>query len=324
MLRTLRRILVLVGLACGLGACSDAADSAGSGGATGATSSSTGGAAAGTGGSGSGVGGAVGTGGAGGEGGGVPEPDFDTIPWSTGDTIGHGVAFKDTGNPRGENAFIGYAGYGIPLGAAEAWVRELYAADLKARGVRWVYAVQGPADVYYSGFEIGNSKIAAALGAELGPTTDFVLVAAHSSGTYVAHELLGQLESGLDPMGVTDGRVVYFDLDGGSGGLYPAAVARLRKAYFVAAVDPTVGTYSPNQPTMASAGATYASKGGYFELDVSGSGCNAGGVWCMHMTVITEHPHDPNVATGVADYSDYAASAVVTRYITQKASEAGL
>ncbi len=323
MLAAVRTSLAWMTFAGVLAACApDSGNStAGAGGAS--ATGSTGG-TAGDGGAMQGTGGAA-TVGSGGTGGGtVVEPDFDSLPWQTGDAIGNGVAFKDTENPRGENVFIGYAGYGITAESAQAWVRELYVSDLRARGVRWVYAVQGPADVYYSGFEIGNSKIAGALQAQVGVDTEFVLVAAHSSGTYVAHELLGQLESGLDPSGVTDGRVVYFDLDGGSGGLYPAAVDRLRKAYFVAAVDPAIGTYSPNQPTMASTGATYASKGGYFELDVSGSGCNAGGVWCMHMTVITEHPHDPNVASGNTDYTDYAASSVVTRYITQKASEAGL
>ena len=40
-----------------------------------------------------------------------------------------------------------------------------------------------------------------------------------SSGTFVAHELLGQLQGGLDPMNVTAGKVVYFDLDGAGAGL---------------------------------------------------------------------------------------------------------
>lgn len=59
--------------------------------------------------------------------GGAPfvEPGFDSIEWKTGPDVGFGVASKDTLNPTGENAFIGYAGYAVDLASAQAWVREL-------------------------------------------------------------------------------------------------------------------------------------------------------------------------------------------------------
>lgn len=264
------------------------------------------------------------TGGGGGAGGAEEPPPFESIPWETGDDIGFGIARKDTLSSKGSSVFIGYGGFGSTLEAAEAWTAALYAASLHDLGVRYVYAVQGPADVGYLGLEIGNSKIAGALPAELADPSAFVLIAAHSSGTFVAHELLGQLQGGLDPTDATADRVVYFNLDGGASGLAPAIVDRLRKAYFVAAVDGTTGTTSPNWNTMVSLGATYGAKGGYWELDAGAAGCALGGTWCLHMAPITTLPHDPTQATIPADYEDFSGRPVTTAYIEAKAGEAGL
>lgn len=262
--------------------------------------------------------------GGGGEGGEAPvEPDIDTIPWQTGDDVGFGVARKDTQNPRGENAFIGYAGYGIDAEAARSWVTALYRAALRDRGVRWVYAVQGPAQAGYDSAEIGNSKIAAALGTQLTDETGFVLVVGHSSGSFVAHELLRQLQSGLDPDGVTADRVVYFNLDGGLGGLNAAAVNRLRRGYFVGAFDGGTSTSSPNRTDMMNGAAIYPDAGGYIELDAGAAGCNGGATWCVHMTPITSEPHDPADGSEI-DYVDFDGRPVTQSYIDDKAAEAGL
>jgi hypothetical protein len=252
------------------------------------------------------------------------EPPIDAIPWDTGASFGYGVATKDTLNPRGQNAFIAYGGYGVTLAAAEAWATEMYRASLRDRGVRWIWAVQGPADVGYAGREIGNSKIVAALLPHVGSSTKFVLAVAHSSGSYVAHELLGQLQSGLDPTDVTKGKVVYFDLDGGTSGLDAAIVGRLKRAYFVGSYDPTIKTHSPNDTGMQSGGTTYAAAGGYWQNDATGSGCDAGAVWCVHVTVITTKPHDPGGMDLTPDYSDYVGRSVVHAYVDAKAAEAGL
>ena len=251
--------------------------------------------------------------------------DPDTIPWQTGATVGVGVARKDTGNWRGTNPFIAYAGYGVSLAAAEKWATALYRATLRDRGVRFVYAVQGPADSTYTGKEIGNSKIAASLLGEIGAATKFVLVAGHSSGSFVAHELLGQLEGGLDPAGVTKGRVVYFDLDGGTLYLSSAIVTRLRRAYFVGSKSAETGTASPNDSDMRSGAATYAAEGAtYFQNVATSSGCNAGAIWCVHVTLVTTRPHDPAGASAELDYSDFAARPVAHGWLDAKASEAGL
>ena len=244
--------------------------------------------------------------------------------WQTGPQVGHGVAFKDTKNPAGENLFIGYAGYRVDLASAEAWVDALDEASLAARGVRYLWAVQGPNDRTYSNVEIGNSKIVATMLPLVGPSTGFVLVAGHSSGSFVAHELLGRLAGGMDPQGVTAGRLVYFNLDGGAGGLTRGAVGRLRHAYFVAAHDGKTGTDSPRLATMRSLGATFASAGGYWESDAGDSGCHEGAHWCVHDALITNRPHAPTSANGQLDYSDFRDRTACHSWIDAKANEAGL
>ncbi len=260
--------------------------------------------------------------------GGPPAPaelDIDAIPWETGAAVGSGVAHKDTQNPLGDSAALLYAGFGVDLAGARSWATALYRAELRARGVRQLWAVQGPSLAQYQNKEIGNSKIAELLVSEVSPATKFVLVLAHSSGSFVAHELFGQLAGGLDPKDVTAGKIVYFDLDGGQSGLSAPIVARLRKAYFVSPLDAATGTAGFNTASMQSAGATYASAGGFFEVDASSSGCNAGATACVHVSLVNARPHDPSTARLELDYGKFdAAHPVAVAYLKAKAAEAGV
>jgi hypothetical protein len=248
-------------------------------------------------------------------------PDIDQIPWVTGASVGFGVASKDTQNPLGNSMFIAYAGYDVDLASAEAWATALYRAELEARGVRRIWAVQGPSDPGYSKLEIGNSKIAAAMIPLVDGNTHFILAAGHSSGAFVAWELFDQLSSGADPMDVTKDKITYFDLDGG-GGFGAAAINRLHRAYFVGSKDGS--TLSPNHGVMVSLGNTWAAKGGFWENDASQSGCNQGAEWCVHMTLITTKPHDPANSSAKPDYSDFMGRPVCTSWLEAKASDAGL
>lgn len=252
----------------------------------------------------------------------APVPAFDELPWLTGDDIGYGIAYKDSQDPDAHNVFIGYAGYPFPLDAAQSWATALYHARLRELGVRHVYAVQGPSKVMYSDYEIGNTSIAAALTTRAAGAA-FVLVAGHSSGSYVAHELLGQLAGDYDPGDVTKDRVVYFNLDGGTAGLSTSIVDRLRRAYFVGVHDSETGTDSPNLDAMKYLGEQWPARGSYLEVDGAGAGCNAGAPWCLHMRVINSSPHDPSDSS-VTDYYDFVGRPVVTSYIDVKADEAGL
>lgn len=242
-------------------------------------------------------------------------PDIDSIVWSTGPDVGYGVAFKDTQNPLGDGMFVGYGGYGADLVPTELWVTALYRAALGARGVRYVWAVQGPSQPDYSQDEIGNSKIAAAMIPLVSSSTPFVILVAHSSGAFVAEELLEQLAGGADPNDVTKDLVVYFALDGG-GSASDAAIDRTRNAYFVSSHDGA--TQSANYDAMTSLAATYASKGGFYDNDATGSGCDPGAEWCVHDTLVTTKPHDPTSLDVPEDYSDFAGRPVCTSYLDAK------
>jgi hypothetical protein len=250
-------------------------------------------------------------------------PSFDELPWTTGPDVGMGIALKDAGEARGDNVFIGYAGYQVSQSDAETWVTALYDAWLKDRGVRWVWAVRGPDDSHYEHRELGNTKIAAKL-REVAPAASFILVAAHSSGSCVAHELFKHLGAGRDPDGVTAGKIVYFNLDGIEKGLTPSSVSRLRRAYFVGAVDPSTGTVSPNDRDMRRLADTYVNAGGYVEHLAAGAGCADDASWCLHVSLVTKRPHDPRAARAHLDYTDFADRGVETAFFDTKADEAGL
>ena len=254
----------------------------------------------------------------------APAPRFDPN-WSTGPDVGTGVAMKDTGNPRGDNVFIGYAGYRVPLDDAEAWVDALYDAWLRDRGVRYVWAVRGPDDSHYEHKEIGNTKIGATL-REVAPHASFVLVAAHSSGSTVAHELFKQLADGRDPEGATAGKIVYFNLDGIEKGLTSASAGRLRRAYFVGAIDRVTRTVSPNEGEMRRTAEQYAGAAAtsYLEYDARDARCASGGTWCLHVSLVTNAPHDTRAACAHLDYTEFGSAGVATAFFDAKAGEAGI
>lgn len=227
-----------------------------------------------------------------------PEPDFERIQWAS---PGHGVFFRDSENPRGQDVFIGYAGYPVQAPWAQAWVTRLYLDALRARGVRYVYAVQGPRDAGYAALEIGNSRLIAHFLPRLAPGAR-ILVAAHSSGAFVAHELLGQLYTrGLDPTRRTAGRLSYWDLDGGGAGLNASLVGQLHHAWFVWAT--ANGVESPNAGTMRALGRAYPAAGGALRIDADASGCRA--LWCVHMALINDRPHNATAASLMADYASF-------------------
>jgi hypothetical protein len=251
----------------------------------------------------------------------VPNPD--SIPWSTGTTVGNGVAYKDTQNPAGDGVFVAYATDGVTLAQAESWATALYESSLQAHGVRYVYAVQGPSDEMYSQREIGNTKIVAAMLPLVGKSTRPVVVVAHQNGSLVAHEMLTQISGSLDPQKVTANRVVYFDLDGSSDGLDTTVVNHLKHAWFVGAHAANTGTSSPNADLMQSAGQDYAQAGGYYEVDVSSAGCTAGGDACVGMALVTTSPHDKTNADLANDYGSFTGRSACHAFIDAKATASG-
>jgi hypothetical protein len=233
----------------------------------------------------------------------MPEPDFDTIPWNV---IGVGVNFKDTQNPRGNNIFIADAGYAVDDDQAKAWLTALYKDNLRDRGVRYVYAVRGPATVSYSGKEIQNTHLIAQMLPQITDATHFIAIAGHSSGGYVACELMQQLfEQGMDPMGKTSGRTVYYDLDGVESCVDSTIVSHLRNVYFVSAhTNVGGGGSSLNAMYMMVGGMIYGTD--HFKFyDASDSGCNPQASLCLHVSLVNTHPNDPNNGTP-SDYADFS------------------
>lgn len=216
--------------------------------------------------------------------------------------VGPGVSCRDTGRTRVYGTFIAYGGWGVKEAWARGWVDEVYRTALVRRGIRYLCAVRGPAEVDYASKEIGNAALATHL---LTRQRGLVIIAAHSSGSFVAHELLAELAAMEARGAALLRRTVYYDLDGGESGLTPEIVAQLRRAYFVYAEDSTTGTLSANAATMLALGARYASAGGVLEVNAGRSGCAAGAKWCLHDALVTERPHNPETFDLEQDYQGF-------------------
>jgi hypothetical protein len=227
--------------------------------------------------------------------------------------LGNGVAYKSTG--AGSGVFIGYAGYSVPLDRSTVWVDALFEARLRALGVGHLYGVRGPSDPGYARKDIANTRLASHLVGGPARGAPFVLVGAHSSGTYVAHELFGQVfEGGRDPEHVLEGKVVYGNLDGGQRGLDTQVLASLKKIAFVWAEDTTLSSgRSANAGGMEALGEAHHGSG--LRLVVDRSGCHSGAKWCVHDLLITTRPHDPNTFDLVRDYTDFVGRPVQAGWI---------
>jgi hypothetical protein len=236
-------------------------------------------------------------------------------PW---DALGTGVHAK-TIEGGGANVLIVYGGYTAQDLYVERWADE----HVRARGDRLelaaLYAVRGPDQSGYAHREIQNSKLAAHLAAGVAERARSIVIVAHSSGTFVAAELVGMLRDGRGGVPAdTLSKVTLFNLDGG-GGLDSATMRAMAGAYFVYACDAALGRCSHNASTMKDLGARYASAGGALAVDARSSGCSAhaaGGLWCLHDTLVTTRPHDPLHYDLARDYTDFSgARVVVTSYL---------
>ena len=242
----------------------------------------------------------------------VPAPPaFATIPW---EHVGTGVSFRDARVPGATGVFIGYGGYGTTDAEVQAWITALYAAGLRTRNVRWVYAVRGPSDFTYAAREIDNSRLIARMLPQLAASTQPALVAAHSAGGFVACELFQLLfEQGHDPHGTARGRLSYYNLDGIYGCLDDAEVSRLHHAYFVRAHRGSGWSLDAN--SMAAGAARWPRAGGLWNYDATSTGCHPDSAYCLHISLINTRPHDPSTALRTLDYSDFRGRPVNTWYL---------
>jgi hypothetical protein len=249
-----------------------------------------------------------------------PEVDDEVTrtPWQP---IGFGVTYKPFGEqPARPNVLLVYGGYTAQDEWVQRWANELLRVKGEALGIGHLYAIKGPNQAGYANREIQNSKLAAHLALEgrAANATSLVTIA-HSSGTYVADELLRMLRDGTGGIPQdTVGKVDLFNLDGG-GVSNPTLLRQLSSAYFVLACDRAIGRCSHNASGMRSLGAQYASLGGAFEVNATGSGCSrtaSGGLWCLHDTVINTRPHNPAMYDLKRDYTVFTGGrALVTSYL---------
>ena len=225
--------------------------------------------------------------------------------------IGYGVEYQrvNTGNA----IVIAYGGYTARLSYSAAWASELVDAKLGAADVGQIYAVQGPEDASYSSKEIGNSKLRAHL-ATIDDGTSPIYVIAHSSGAYVANELLGQLHRAGDTSVLS--RITYACLEGGGSGLDSEIVDSLQNIVFVYAHDPTLTYgYSENAGPEQTLAMAYSPKATSFDVVVPDTGCNSGAGWCLHDVVVTHRPHRATTYDLADDYTDFVDRPITTEYL---------
>ncbi|MFN0246429.1 MAG: hypothetical protein ACKV2T_05950 [Kofleriaceae bacterium] len=237
--------------------------------------------------------------------------DDGTMGGATWTDIGLGVAYQHVNT--GGAIVIAYGGYTAKLSYSASWVSELVDQKLGGEGVGHVYAVKGPEDAGYSAKEIANSKLRAHL-ATFDDGTSPIYIVAHSSGAFVAHEILNQWQS--QGMQAVLARVRYANLDGGGSGLNTTLVSELDKISFVYANDPTLARgLSQNSGAAIALGYTYRAYGSAFEVSQPNTGCNSGAGWCLHDVVIIQKPHDPTTYDLALDYTDFVNRPVTTAYL---------
>ena len=222
--------------------------------------------------------------------------------------VGTGVAYHHVNT--GPGVLIAYGGYSARLSDTAAWASELVDAKLGAHDVGHIFAVRGPADPAYAAREIANTKLRAKL-ATFDDGAANIYIVAHSSGSFVAHELLGQVISANASLLA---RMSYANLDGGGSGMTQTIASRLGGLEFVYARDPAAGL-SRNAGSMTSWASTYAPHAIAFEVRVQNTGCSVGASWCLHDVVITHRPHNPSTFDLARDYTDFVNRAVTTEYL---------
>ena len=226
--------------------------------------------------------------------------------------IGFGIGGSIAGT--GPDILVTCGGYSATDQDSRAWAMALaHSPSVASLDIGPVYAARGPRDASYAGREIGNSKLAAAL-AHQAASARFVIVAAHSSGAFVADELITEVTPEVRS------KLVYFALDGGTHSLDDSLVSQMKAVYFVNAKDSAKGE-SHNASSMRSLHSEFHASH-LFTVNANGSGCSSGATWCLHDTLITTRPHNPNMFDLADDYQQFGgARKVVTSYIDQAVAD---
>ena len=178
--------------------------------------------------------------------------------------------------PGGDNTlFIGYGGYG----AKEAGVKNWALALGGAKGFAHIVAVTGPKNSLYKDREKKDANLRLVEKIKsLKPVK--IIVAAHSSGSFVAHEFLRMLSAEKDFISKT----VYYDLDGAAC-LDCPKMQNGNHGFKFECVAAKQGKFeSPNSAAMKACA-------GHFTALPAKSKCVR--AWCLHGWMINKNVSDP-------------------------------
>ena len=225
--------------------------------------------------------------------------------------IANGVQYSYYDNQDGNNLFVVIGGWKAKQEWVNRWCEELYNQKVKLLGVKHLFSVKGPEDVCNNGKEINLNKLAEYIKNIIYATyfVDKVIIVAHSSGSFVANELLnilyGKIGIARDSFYVN--KVHYFNLDGGIGGddcgesLESDVINSIVKIYTVSAYDSVSNMYSSNYETMKQLSEKYGDKSEMIVVDATNSGCTD--KWCLHDVLIINKPHNPDKYDLERDYT---------------------
>jgi len=228
--------------------------------------------------------------------------------------IGQGLNYGVTNNQKGNDILVTIGGWKANQTWVNKWCEELFNVKLKELGVQHLISVKGPDDVCFNLKNDIDIKTLAEFIKNIIYATYFidkVIIIAHSSGSFVAHDLLNFMyaENGIAKDSFYINKVHYFNLDGGIGGkdcgisLDTSAVKHLSNIYAVAVYDSSANLFSANYETMKRFYEMYYSKSELLTISTAESGCVD--KWCLHNAVIINKPHNPNMYDLEKDYQNF-------------------
>ncbi len=226
------------------------------------------------------------------------------------DSIGTGVNSICL-DSSSSSIFIGFAGWSVKQSWANNWVHQLYLSKLKSLNVGFLYSVKGPDTPCYNEQEIDNLSLATNLINLINnKKINKVIIAAHSSGSFVAHHLFKILfaDKIFNNSSVLAGKIFYFNLDGGIGSqkcgvpIDSSIAENLAHIYAVYAYDDESKIFSPNKDDMIELHKKFENKSTLLQMDVTGS--KSTGKWSVHDALINQKPYNPTSFNLEKDYNN--------------------
>lgn len=207
-------------------------------------------------------------------------------------------------NYGGKNILITFAGWSVKLEWAKNWSKNI----LKAKKLNNynLIAVKGPNDVFFKNKDdISITLLVDELKNNFS-LVDTIVVVAHSSGSYVAHNFFNELIKS-DAAKNFKKKIIYYNLDGGIGDsvkntyLTEDVASYLNKIYAVYVYDKYSNIYSPNYKEMQEISKTYSNTK-EIKLVPDFQICNQNAKWCLHDYLINLYPFNKDKFDLEKDY----------------------